>query len=155
MAEPIGAGQDEVIGRDGATDLGRGAPHEVDAFLRGQVLENHPQAGERLRQRDELALDEHRLTIEDVDVGIDDLAVHEERHVDLFHAFQHAGDVLEVGDAGGRIGGGVGGIELHAGEHALAKTALDVVGVGVVAQVARHQRGEGRAGGRAASARSR
>ncbi len=135
-----------MIGRDGAAELRPRAAHEIDALLGGQVLQDHPQAGERLDQRDQLALDERGLAVEDVDIGVDVLAMHEERHVDLFHAFEHAVHLLEVGHAGGGIGGGVGGIELDAGEHALAKAALDVVGVGVVAQIAGHQRREGRAG---------
>ena len=34
-----------------------------------------------------------RLAVEDVDLGIDVLAVHQERHVDLFHALEHAHDL--------------------------------------------------------------
>ncbi len=86
-----------------------------------------------------------RLAVEDIDLGIDILAVHQERHVDLFHALQHAHDLLVVGDAGRRIGGGIRRIELHAGEHAFAKAALDVVGIGVVGEIAGHQRLERRA----------
>ena len=93
----------------------------------------------------QIALDEHGLAVENVDLGIDVLAVHQERHVDLFHALQHAHDLAVVGDAGGRVGGGVGGIELHPGEHAVLEAALDVVGIGVVGEVAGDQRPEGRA----------
>jgi hypothetical protein len=50
-----------------------------------------------------------------------------------------------VRDAGGRIGGGVGGVELHRGEYTLLEAAFDVVGVGVVGEIAGHQRLEGRA----------
>ena len=106
-AEPVGAGEDHVIGRDGAADLRRGALHEIDAVLRRQMLQDHAQAGELLRPFRQIALDEHRLAVEDVDLGIDVLAVHQERHVDLFHALQHAHDLAIVGDAGGRIGRGV------------------------------------------------
>ena len=88
-----------MIGRDGAAELRRGAAHEIDALLGGQMLQDHPQARKRLRHRDQLALDEDGLAVEDVDVGIDILAMHEERHVDLFHALQHAVDLLEVGHA--------------------------------------------------------
>ena len=129
--------------------------HEIDAVLRRQVLQDEAQAGELLHPLRQIALDEHRLAVEDVDLGIDVLAVHQERHADLFHALQHAHDLLVVGDAGGRIGGGVGRIELHAGEHAVAEAALDVVGVGVVGEVAGHQRLEGRARRHAPPARAR
>jgi hypothetical protein len=58
---------------------------------------------------------------------------------------QHGHDLAIVGHAGGRICGGIGGIELHSGEHAIPKTALDVVRVGVVGEIAGHQGLEGRA----------
>src|SRR5260370_707097 len=95
-------------------------------------------------QGDQRALDEHPFPVENVDVGIHHLAMHQEGHVDLLHAFQHAVDVFEVGDARGRIRGCVGGIELDPGEHAFAEAALDVIRIGVVAQIAGHQRREGR-----------
>ena len=99
-------------------------------------------------------LDEARLAVENVDLGIDVLAVHQEPHVDLLHALQHAHNLLVVGDAGGGIGGGIGGIELDAGEHAFAEAALDVVGVGVVGEIAGDQRLELEPFGTAASARA-
>ena len=129
--------------------------HEIDAVLRREVLQDEAQAGKLLHPFRQVALDEHRLAVEDVDLGIDVLAVHQERHVDLFHALEHAHDLAVVGDAGGRIGGGVGRIELHAGEHAVAEAALDVVGIGVVGEVAGHQRLEGRARAAAPPSRAR
>jgi hypothetical protein len=125
-----------VIGRDGAADLRRRATHEVDAVLRRQVLQDEAQAGELPDPFRQIALDEHGLAVEDVDLGVDVLAVHQERHADLFHPLQHAHDLAVVGDAGGRVGGGVGRIELDSGEHAFLEAALDVVGIGVVGEIA-------------------
>jgi len=82
----------------------------------------------------------------DVDLRIHVLAVHQERHADLFHPLQHAHDFAMVGDARGRIGGGMRRIELHSSEHALLEAAFDVVGIGIVGEVAGHQRFERRAG---------
>ena len=48
-AEPVGAREHHVIGRDRAADLRRGAAHEIDAVLRRQMLEDHAQAGKLLR----------------------------------------------------------------------------------------------------------
>ncbi len=124
---------------------GRGAAHEIDTVLRRQVLEHEAQAGKLPDPLREIALDEHGLAVEDVDLGIDVLAVHEERHVDPLHALQHAHDPAIVGHAGRRVGGGVGGVELHRGEHALPEAALDVVGIGVVGEIAGDERREGRA----------
>ena len=87
--------------------------------------------------------------------GIGILAVHQKRHVDLFHALQHGHDFLIVGDAGGRIGRGIGRIKFYAGEQAVAKAALDVVGIGVVGEIAGQERLEFRSFGIAAITRSR
>ncbi len=93
----------------------------------------------------QMPVDERLLAVEDIDVRVGILAVHQERHVDLFHALQDAHDFLIVGDAGRRIGRGIGRIKFYAGEDPLAKAALDIVGIGVVGEVARHQRLEFRA----------
>src|SRR5712671_2521544 len=142
-AEPVGPGERHVIGRDGAAHLWSGTADEIDAVPGRQVFQDHAQARKLACPLREVALDEHGLAIENVDLGIDVFPVHQERHVDLFHAFQYAHDFAVVGDAGGRIGGGIRRIKLHAREHLFAKTALDVVGVGVVGEVAGHERPKG------------
>ena len=144
-AQPIRAREHQVIGCDRAADLRRRAVDEIDAVLRGQMLQDEAQAGELPRPFRQVALDEHRFAVEDVDLGIHVLAVHQERHADLFHPLQHAHDLAVVGNAGGRVGGGIGGIELDPGEHAFREPALDVIGIGVVGEVARQQRLERRA----------
>ena len=111
-AEPIGAGEIEMIGRDRAADLRRRALDELGALFRRQMLERHAQTGKFFDPFRQTPLDEHRFAVENIDVGTDLLAVHEERHADLFHAVEDARDVAIVGDAGRRIGRGVGRIEL-------------------------------------------
>src|SRR6478735_22060 len=44
--EPIGAGQDHVVGRDRSAHLRRRAAHEIDSVLRGQMLQDEAQARE-------------------------------------------------------------------------------------------------------------
>ena len=119
--------------------------HEVGAVLRRQVLEDHAQAGKLLDPFRQQSVDEHLFAVENIDVGRDIFAVHQKRHADLFHALEHAHDFAVVGDAEGRIGRGMRRIKLHAGEHAVAKAALDVVGIGVVGEITGHQRLEFRA----------
>src|SRR4051794_29618747 len=77
------------------------------------MLQNKAQGRKPPRPLGEIALDEHGLAVEDVDIGIDVLAVHQKRHADLFHPFQHGHDLAIVGDSRCRIGGGIGGIELY------------------------------------------
>ena len=80
-------------------------------------------------------LDEHRFAVENVDVGTDLLAVNQKRHADLFHALEHAHDVAVVGHAGRRVGRSVGRIKLDADEDAVAKAAVDIVGMGLMSEI--------------------
>ena len=62
----------------------------VGAVLRGQMFEDHAQAGKLPDPMRQPAVDERGLAVENIDVRRDLLAVHEERHADLFHALEHA-----------------------------------------------------------------
>ena len=79
--------------------------------------------------------------------GCDILAMHQQRNAVLGHRRQHAVDLVDRGDAVGRIGGGVGGIELGRREDAVAVAGDQVGRVGRVGEIAGHQRREGDAGG--------
>ena len=143
--EPVGAVELEVMRRDGAGHLRRGRAHEFGADRRRQVLEHDLQAREVAQHRRKAALDEHRLAVEHVDLAAHLLAVDEKAHADPLHARQHRPDMGVVGDARRRVGGGMGRIELDGREHALAEAALDIIRVGLVGEIARHQRLEARA----------
>ena len=71
-----------------------------------------------LDQRREHRVDEVRFAIEHIDVGLRRFAVHQQRHADLLHARENAVHVLDVGDAGIRMRGGAGRIELDAVDEA-------------------------------------
>ena len=144
MAEHRVPGLGEVVRRDRAGELRCVRPHEGDGDLGREVLEHHLEAWKVAKQRRQPLLDEHLLAVEDVDVRAGMLAVDEERHADRLHPCQHLPDTGEVGDAGRRVGGGVGRVELHRGQHAVAEAGVDVLGVAVVAEIGGHQRGERR-----------
>ncbi len=130
-----------------APSCGAALRHEIDRDRAGDMLQHHLEAGEIREPVPEPAVDEHRLAVEHVDRGIGLLAMDQERHADLLHARQHRPDLAEVGDARGRVCRGVGRINLHRREDALAKTALDLVGARLVGHVAGHERLEFRAFG--------
>ena len=132
-----------MIGGDRRPDLSTGGADILDADFRREMFEHDLQARKLLRHGNELALDEDSLPVEDIDGGVNLLAMDQQAHVDLFHARQHPLDELVIGDARRRIGGGVGGIELHRREDALLEAALDVIGVGVIGEIAGDQRREG------------
>ncbi len=103
---------------------------EIDRVAGGDVLEHDLEAGQALHQRRQHAFDEARLAVEHVDLGVGDLAMDEKRHADGLHALQHRHDTRDIGHAHGRIGRGIGGVELGRGEHALLEALRDRVGVG-------------------------
>src|SRR3546814_7867536 len=93
------------------------------------MLEHDLEARQVLDELRQDPLDEHGLAVEDVDVGIGDLAMDEERHADPLHRLQRRIEGADVGHAMGGIGRGMGGIKLGGGEHPLRETPLDLAGV--------------------------
>ena len=83
-------------------------------------------AGKSRDQRREHALDEHRLAVENVDLGIGDLAMDEQRHADPLHRLQRRAERGDVGHAVRRIGRRVGRIELGGRPHARLEAARDL-----------------------------
>ena len=132
----------QVMGGDGGRQVRPRRLNEAHRFLGGDVFQHHPERGESVQHGGQHGVQEHRLAVEDVDVGRDHLAVDQERHVDLLHALQHRPDSAHVGHAGRRVGGGTGRIELAGGEHAIAETGRDLPRLDLVGQIGGHQRGE-------------
>ncbi len=85
-------------------------------------------AGEIADDAAKRPLDEHRLAVEHVDIGVSHLAVDQQRHARALHRGQHRGQRGHVGHAMRRSGGGMRGIELGGGEHALAVARDQIAG---------------------------
>ena len=135
MTEPIRAGEDHVVGRDRAADLGRGALDKIDAVFRREMFEDHAQAGKLPGPFRQPTIDECLLPIENIDIRGDVLAVHQKRHVDLFHALENAHHFIVVGNAERGIGRRMRRVKLHAGKQPIAKAALDIVRIGVIGEI--------------------
>src|SRR5690606_29574338 len=67
---------EQMMGSDRRRNGAGGFAHVIDALAARQVLEYHLELGEGLAQRDHDAIDENRLAVEKIDVGIRDLAMH-------------------------------------------------------------------------------
>src|SRR4051812_14808255 len=70
----------EMMRRDRTTHAAGVGFDEGHALFRGDVLQHDFQSWMALDQRREHLVEEHRLAVEDVDVGIRHLAMDEERH---------------------------------------------------------------------------
>ena len=106
------------------------------------MFEHPAQAGQGFHQRLQRARDEHRLTVEDIDMRVGHFAVDEQRHADRFHPREHRHDPRNVGHPMRRSGGGVRGIKLGRHEHRVRMAARHFIRVGVIGEVERHQRSE-------------
>ena len=76
-----------------AARLGPRLPHEGHGVGGGDVLQHHLQPRMAPQQRRQVALDEHRLPIEDVHLRVGHLAVDQQRHADALHGGEHRRDV--------------------------------------------------------------
>jgi hypothetical protein len=91
-------------------------------------------------QRLHHAVDEHRLAVEHVDLGVGHLAVHQQQQAVALHRLQRGVGLADVGDAGVAVGGGAGRVELE--RHHAGRLARGISSGAVVGQVQRHQRRE-------------
>ena len=86
----------QMVGRDGCRHQRITIGHKLGSLLGGDVLKHHAQLGELAAQRDQMPLDEHRLSIKDVDVGIGDLTMNQQRHINGLHPLQHCCDAGQI-----------------------------------------------------------
>ena len=141
--EHVVAVEHEVLDGDGrpqpsalvTADIGHG-------LLGGDVLHDHPQRGKALAQGVEHVVDKPGFAVEDVDLGVGDLAVGQQRNAAGGHALDHRIDPGQIAHAGVRVGGCPGGVELDGRDQPRIEARFEVVGVGGLGQVERHQRGE-------------
>ena len=110
----------QVMRRDRAAHARADGLDEGHAFAGRDVLQHDLQPLMPPEQRRQHLVEEHRLAVEDVDVGIGHLAMDQERHAGLLHRLEAAGDLVHRGDAVRRVGRGMRGIELGRDPHALA-----------------------------------
>ena len=104
------------------------------------VFEDHLQAGQALTQRLHDRFNKACFPVKNIDIRMGDLTVNQQRHPQLFHAFQHRHNGIRTGNAVAGVGGGVGRIELGGSEYAFVKSALQLRRVERIRQIAGHQR---------------
>ena len=95
--------------------------------------------GKVAAQRDQLAVDEHALAVEQVDLAVGHLAVHQQRHAGALHGLQGGVGQAQVGHTGIAVGGGAGRVKLDS-HHPCRLGPHDFLGWQAVGQVERHQR---------------
>ena len=134
---------EQVLWRDGGAQhagLGGVGPDVLGRLAGGDVLEHDLQLRQPGTQRNHHAVNEDGLTVEDVHLGIGDLAVHQQRHAGLGHGFQHRNHPVDGAHARVGIGGGAGRIELDSCHHVPGGGLLDVIHRSPFGEIERHQR---------------
>ena len=135
----------QVMRGDGGGQVGAGVLHVLRRFLGRDVLEHDLELGEVAAQRAQDAVDEDGLAVEQVDLGVGHLAVHQQQQARALHGLQRPVGLAHVGHAGIAVGGGTGRVELER-DHAGVPGTRDFIGRRVVGEVQRHQGLEGHAG---------
>jgi len=102
------------MGGNGRRHVGPCACDEIGGVGRGDVFKHDLEPGEPLNQWRQGAGNKHRFAIENIDVRVRDLPVHQQGDAGLFHAFQHAQHICHIGDTFGRICRGARGIQFDA-----------------------------------------
>ena len=134
------AREQEVMRGEGRREPLGTVLHPRDALARAHVLEDDLEPGEALDQREEAALEEHPLAVEDVHLRVGDLAVDEQRETRLGHGGQRPVGPGQVGHAGVGVRGRPRGVELHSGDRPARPRPQDLRGRGLVREVEGHQR---------------
>ena len=126
----------------GAGDVGHALASYNGFHLRGfevvMLFDNDPgKIGERI----------NGFTVKDIDIGVGYFPVHQQWHAYCFHGLQRGVGLADVGDAGIRVGGGSGRVELDGVDHTALACIEDFRCFGIVGEIQRHQRLESGVGG--------
>ncbi|OIQ74127.1 hypothetical protein GALL_442320 [mine drainage metagenome] len=113
-------------------------------FLRRHMLHHHAQPRRLAPYPVEHAVDEHCLSVENIDGRISHLAMHAQRQANVGHRLQHRAHLVKVAHTRVGVGGGPGGIQLYRSGQPGPGGGHDILWVGVLGQVERHQRRERR-----------
>ena len=132
-----------MVRRDRRRDVRARGLDEGHRLGRGDMLEDDPELRKVAGEAAQNAVDIDGFAIEDVDLRVRDFAMDQQRHADPLHRLQRRRKRGDVGHAMRRIGRGIGGIEFAGGEHARFEPARDLAGIGMIDQIAGHQRLEG------------
>ncbi len=116
------------------------APVTNCAASRVDVFQHHAQLRKALAQWLQDAVDEDLFAVEDVDVGMRDFAMHQQRHAGFAHGFQHAVDLVDGGHALRGVRGGTGRIQFDCDDLAAGLGLADFIRRSLVGEVQHHQR---------------
>lgn len=145
--------EQQVLRRDARSGKTRViGENPVHRFTCGGMLEDDLELGELAAQPRHVPLDEHGLSIEDVDLRVSHFTVKAKHHTGFRHRSEDRGEGTDVSDAVCRARGGMSRVELGCDRGALVSNRVDEVRIGLIREVQRELRQEVRLRGRVAGA---
>ena len=130
---------EQMMRRDGGGGVGVAAGDEVGGFFGGDVFKDDFQLRKVAPQGLQHAVDKHRFTVENINLTIRHLAMHQQQNAVLLHGFKRGVNAAHIRYASITIGGGTSGIELGCGQ-ASSLGGGDFCGRQGVGQIQSHQR---------------
>ena len=131
---------EQMVGRERSCDRRAAAPHIINPVGCCHMFHDNTKFRQTPPQRIEHPLDENRLTIEDVDLGIRDLAMNAERDARVRHGFKHRCHRCDIAHARIRICRCPGRIQLDRGDDSVARRRDKIRRIRCLGEIERHQR---------------
>mmetsp|Transcript_44194 Transcript_44194/g.84484 ORF Transcript_44194/g.84484 Transcript_44194/m.84484 type:complete len:219 (+) Transcript_44194:493-1149(+) len=137
--EHVSSVEEQVLGRDSASDVGLALDvlHRVGG---GGVLEHHSERRQLSLQRRQLFLQEHFFAVKDVHVRVHHFAVHQQRQPELGHGLERVPARSQVAHPRSGVGGGSRRVQLQPSNHAAGRRRLHHFRCRGFGQVQGHQR---------------
>jgi len=129
-----------MLRRDGGGNAGPGCIDELHGASRRDVLEHNFQFREASEQRLEHRVDEMRFAIKHIDLGLRRFTVNQQGHTDFFQVGENSVDLLDVRDAGIRMRGRTGWVELDTVNKTGGARAIDLISSRAMGQVQSEKR---------------
>ena len=128
-----------MVRGNGCSHARRRGQHKTRRLAGGDVLHDQPQFRIFLQQRNQHPIDEHLLTIKDIDIRKRHLAVHQQGHATLRHRTERVVAFFKSSHAGLRVGRGTGRIIFNGMHHTAGSGAANFITRCIVSEVQRHQ----------------
>ena len=117
--------------------------YQVDAGGGRDVFDGHAELGHGGQQRTNLLVEKCSLSIEDVELRISRLGMHQQRDLLLGHHRQGRFEIQQVCATSVGVRGGTGRVEFHSADHASVEAFDEIVDVDRWREVQGHLRNEG------------
>ena len=132
----------QMMRRDGCGQPLRSGPNKLRRVLGRDMLKYDFKPREIHHERCQDLINEHGFPVKNIDVIICDFAVHQKRHADFLHGFEGRINIVDIGNPVRGIRRRIGRIELAGREYPVLESGCDIICVGLIGQITRHERGE-------------